>query len=216
MDNENTINRQIKNLFFENLANFFTFFRLFGSIWVFTIAIRSPEQLWRILIIATLVVLSDLIDGKIARKLKLTNPFGAALDQLGDKIFVVPSLVVLSWQYRWVLTDVSSNLVNFTIALMGLLLFLETIFFIVWWILLVSNKIQIHSNTWAKCKTFSIFPLVIFWLLSIVIERDFKIHIIHYSIYLIVLGLVLADIFGCGALKVYYQKYFENKENKKE
>lgn len=209
MNTQKEMDKHIRNWVLENLANFFTFFRLFGSIWILVIAIRNPEQLWKMIIIAALVVLSDLIDGKIARKFNLTSHFGAALDQLGDKFFVVPGLVILSWRYRWMLTDVSSNLVNFAIALMGLLLFLEILFFVAWWVLFIVNKIQIHSNRWAKCKTFSMFPLVIVWLISIAIERDFKIPVVQNSIYLIVLGLILADIFGCAALKAYYQGYFK-------
>ncbi|PIS39891.1 MAG: hypothetical protein COT32_02690 [Candidatus Nealsonbacteria bacterium CG08_land_8_20_14_0_20_36_22] len=204
----------IKKWVFENLANLVTFLRLFGTIYILIIAIRNPEQLWKMIIIGIAVVLTDFFDGKIARKRNLVSPFGAALDQLGDKIFVVPSLVVLSWQYRLAATNLSADLVNFILALMILLVFTESILFVAWWILFAHNKIQIHTNVPAKYKASSIFPVVLIWLFSIAIERDFKLPVIQYSIYLIALGLIITNIFGCAALKIYYQKYSELEEIK--
>lgn len=46
------------------------------------------------IIILGLVILTDIIDGYIARKNKISSKFGALIDPLGDKVFVVSALLL--------------------------------------------------------------------------------------------------------------------------
>jgi len=48
------------------------------------------------LIVFILICITDFVDGKIARALKASSPFGALLDVTADFVFIISSLVMLS------------------------------------------------------------------------------------------------------------------------
>jgi len=60
----------------------------------------SNNRLYLILaaIVFVLIGATDFVDGKIARKLKITSPLGALLDVAADFIFIVFSLIMLNMQ----------------------------------------------------------------------------------------------------------------------
>src|SRR5437870_10573200 len=50
------------------------------------------------LLIFLVAALSDLADGYIARRFKLTSALGAALDPIADKLNMLVATVLLAWQ----------------------------------------------------------------------------------------------------------------------
>ncbi len=201
--------KNIKQKLLENLANLITFLRLFISIWLLITAWCNPEQIIFMAVLAGLAILTDFLDGKIARELEKMSKFGAALDQLGDKVFVMPSLGILVCKYGWVMNDLNSKLVNFIKALVVLLIFVEFLQLIAWWIFFLGRKLQAQSNYWAKVKTFGAFGVIIIWLILLVLEIEFKRPVIQSWIYLIAFTLIITDILAFAALKTYYQDYVE-------
>ena len=199
----------MKQKLLENLADLITFSRLFASIWLLITAWCNPEQLLFMAVLAGTAVLTDFLDGKIARKLEKTSKFGAALDQLGDKVFVMPSLGILVFKYGWVMNNLPSKLVNFIKALVVLLIFVEFLQLIAWWIFFLGRKLQAQSNYWAKIKTFSAFGVIIIWLILLILEIEFKKPVIQSWIYLIAFTLIVTDILAFAALKTYYEHYIE-------
>jgi len=201
--------KNIKEKVLENLANFITFLRLFFSVWLLITVWCNPEQLIFMTILACLAILTDFLDGKIARELEKTSKFGAALDQLGDKVFVMPSLGILICKYGWVMDSLAPKLVNFVRALVTLLIFIEFLQLIAWWIFFLGRKVQAQSNNWAKAKTFSAFGVIIVWLILLIWEIELKKPVIQSGIYLIALALIVTDILAFVAVKTYYQDYIE-------
>ena len=89
-----------------NLPNVLTLIRL-ALIPVFIILFYCPTDLSNLYaaIVFIIAALTDLLDGYLARKLKLTTKFGAFLDPVADKIIVCTALVLIVEHYS-LYTDV--------------------------------------------------------------------------------------------------------------
>ena len=83
-----------------NLPNVLTLIRL-GLIPVFIILFYWPTDMsnFYAAIVFVVAALTDLLDGYLARKLKLTTKFGAFLDPVADKIIVCVALVLIVEHY---------------------------------------------------------------------------------------------------------------------
>ena len=90
-----------------NLANKLTLARVVMV--PFFVAFMLIEEipfnyLWAVLIFIA-ASLTDMADGKIARKYNMITDFGKFLDPLADKVLVISALICmveLGWTYSWV------------------------------------------------------------------------------------------------------------------
>ena len=89
-----------------NLPNKLTVARII-MVPVFIIVAMLPENvipfLWSSIISVTLFViasLTDMLDGKIARKYNLITDFGKFLDPLADKFMVIGAMLVILYKYE--------------------------------------------------------------------------------------------------------------------
>ena len=80
-----------------NLPNKLTMFRviLIPFFIVFLLASLTPYDKWIALAIFIIASLTDLLDGKIARKYNLVTNFGKFMDPLADKLLVCSALICL-------------------------------------------------------------------------------------------------------------------------
>ena len=80
-----------------NLPNKLTMFRviLIPFFIVFLLASLTPDDKWIALAIFIIASLTDLLDGKIARKYNLVTNFGKFMDPLADKLLVCSALICL-------------------------------------------------------------------------------------------------------------------------
>lgn len=80
-----------------NLPNKLTIFRviLIPSFIVFLLVPITPYDKWIALAIFIIASLTDLLDGKIARKYNLVTNFGKFMDPLADKLLVCSALICL-------------------------------------------------------------------------------------------------------------------------
>jgi len=207
------MNKEIKNWILQNLANFVTYLGLLGAIWILVVAITNPKEIWLIITLAIFVCLTDLADGIIARELKQTSVFGAALDRLRDKVFVIPTTIILVWYYRQAIAGLPVVLLTFTWALISLIIFFEIVFLAGWWIF-ICKRLRVGTTKRGKEKTFAEFSVIIIWLISLTIERYSQISVFQYSIWLIDLALFVTALYTLASVKDYYQKYNELKIEK--
>lgn len=93
-----------------SLPNLLGLFRIVATpllVWLIIIA-QPGSYLWAVLLLIVMA-LSDLADGKIARRLNVVSPLGIFLDTISDKIFVTGALLPM------VQIDLLSGWVAFTI-----------------------------------------------------------------------------------------------------
>ena len=127
-----------------NLANKLTLFRvILVPFFVASLSLSPPQHLIALILFA-LASVTDMLDGKIARKYNQITDFGKFLDPLADKILVAAALVCmveLGYTYAW---------------LVWVILARE---FLVSGIRLVAagskEKTVIAANIWGKLKTAS-------------------------------------------------------------
>jgi CDP-diacylglycerol--glycerol-3-phosphate 3-phosphatidyltransferase len=77
-----------------SLPNLLGLFRIIATpLLVWLIAVASPAPyLWAVLLLLVMA-LSDMADGRIARRLNVVSPLGIFLDTISDKIFVTGALL---------------------------------------------------------------------------------------------------------------------------
>ena len=82
------------------LPNQLTVLRLFLT--VLFVAARESGMPWGATVAAiafALAVLSDYLDGVIARKLRCETDFGRLMDPLADKVLIAAALILLAWSH---------------------------------------------------------------------------------------------------------------------
>lgn len=174
------------------------------TVWLLMVAITNPEQLWLILVLSGLVGLSDLLDGWIARRLKIESSIGGVLDRLRDKIFICPILIILVWPWHW--STIESGILTFTKALIVLIILIE-FFLILMGIVGLVKRLDVRANPFGKRKMFCQFVAVYLWLLSLVAERYLGLSPAHLSIYLIDLILCAVIYLGLKSFEGYWERY---------
>ena len=122
------------------LIPFFVVFMLFD--------ITGAEDKWIALVIFCVASLTDMLDGKIARKYNLVTNFGKFMDPLADKLLVCTALICLT----------SMNRLNVIVVLV----IIAREFIISGFRLVASdNGIVIAASYWGKFKTVSQMALII-------------------------------------------------------
>ncbi len=206
------VNR-LKKWLFQNIANVITVLGLILSVWLLVVGITFPENLWLITLLASLIGLSDFLDGKIARRLKINSSFGSIIDRLRDKIFICPTLIILLWYYR-AETFKSLFAVTFTAGLVIVIVFLECLLLFAWPFTII-KKLDIAPNQYGRIKTFLQFMAIMIWLISLIVGKYSGFSVIKFSIYLINIVLIAVVYFAVKSLDGYYQKYkTSNTQNK--
>ena len=122
------------------LIPFFVVFMLFD--------ITGAADKWIALVIFCVASLTDMLDGKIARKYNLVTNFGKIMDPLADKLLVCTALICLT----------SMNRLNVIVVLV----IIAREFIISGFRLVASdNGIVIAASYWGKFKTVSQMALII-------------------------------------------------------
>lgn len=77
-----------------SIPNFLGLFRIVTTpLLVWLVLLQQPgAYLWAVLLLVVMA-LSDMADGKIARRLKVVSPLGIFLDTISDKIFITGALL---------------------------------------------------------------------------------------------------------------------------
>ena len=122
-----------------NLPNRLTILRIF-LIPFFVFFMLSDFSKWIALIIFVVAALTDMLDGKIARKYNLVTDFGKFMDPLADKLLVCSALICLVELKRipaWIVIAIISR--EFIISGFRLVA--------------AEKQIVIAANFWGKIKT---------------------------------------------------------------
>ena len=105
-----------------NIADWFSFYRIFAAPFLILIAWFGHRELFSWLLLFSYS--TDMIDGFLARKLKITSPRGSQLDSMGDQLTLIVAFIGLlffefefiSQQYRWILIPFSLYCIQMLIA----------------------------------------------------------------------------------------------------
>lgn len=137
-----------------NLPNKLTLIRMFlAPIYLALMLIEFPYHYIVALAVFSIASLTDMLDGKIARKNNLITVFGKLLDPLADKMLTTAALLAFmreGWCSIWIVMIVLTR--EFAVAGVRLIA--------------TAQGIVIPANYWGKAKTVSqmVFTIVIMFL----------------------------------------------------
>lgn len=105
-----------------NIADWFSFYRVFAAPFLVIIAILGHRELFTWLLLVSYS--TDMIDGQLARRLKITSPRGSQLDSFGDQLTLLVGFIGLllfeydfiQKNYVWILVPFSLYFVQMLIA----------------------------------------------------------------------------------------------------
>jgi len=190
---------------FDNSANLITAIGIILTGWISAIFWwnEPAEHHLLIVLLATGVGFSDLLDGWLARRWKVATSLGGFLDKFRDKLFAC-SVFIYFFVELWFWTDgVLSVLVK---ALIVLVLVIE-LFLITIWIAGVIKKFDTSSHLAGKIKMTFYFIAIGWWFflewLGNQFKWEFKNCLYIGSIFL----LSTASIYGILSVVGYVQRY---------
>lgn len=194
--------RTLREWYFLNRANFITVLGLVFTSLLLIEVIKRPENLRTITIYYLLSGLSDFLDGKIARKLKIESNLGAVIDPIRDKLLFCPSLTILIIQY--------SSMFHFSIfALILVVAILEVITFYMgavglYWHVKGTKAVDISASSSGKNKTLCVFVVGLLLIVYLSSITPPKAQIILLA--LIYLGFILMIYWSKKSIGEYEKK----------
>ncbi|MDE6727187.1 MAG: CDP-diacylglycerol--glycerol-3-phosphate 3-phosphatidyltransferase, partial [Oscillospiraceae bacterium] len=146
-----------------NLANKLTMFRVIVvPFFVFFMCFSAiPYRFVISLVLFALASITDMIDGKVARKYNMVTDFGKFLDPLADKVLVAAALVCfveLGWTSAWVVFVILTR--EFLVS--GIRLVAAS----------SEKKVVIPANIWGKLKTAVTMVAMVGLLILVVLITD--------------------------------------------
>ncbi len=176
-----------------NTPNKLTVARIIATpIFMATMIFNFPYHYLVSLILFIAASLTDMIDGKMARKYNLVTDFGKFLDPLADKMLTTSAYLGFICVYAG----------NFSICLQMtiitfIVLFREFMVSSIRLVVVSSGGKVIAANMWGKCKTVSQMLGIIFALLAYTLIADFG---IVNTAFIDVCNIVICVLFWASAV----------------
>ncbi len=171
-----------------NTPNKLTIVRIIATpVFMAALMIEFPYHYTVALLLFAGASLTDMIDGKMARKYGLITDFGKFLDPLADKMLTTAAFLGfikmgIGWQVTWIAFIVLFR--EFLISSLRL-------------VVVSSGGKVIAANIWGKCKTVSQMAGIIFALLAYALISDFG---INGSGFVLACDIIISILFWVSAV----------------
>ncbi len=171
-----------------NTPNKLTIARIIATpLFMAALMIEFPYHYTVALVLFIAASLTDMIDGKMARKYNLVTDFGKFLDPLADKMLTTAAFLGfikmgIGWQVTWIAFIV---------------LFREFMVSSIRLVVVSSGGKVIAANMWGKCKTVSQMLGIIFALFSYALIADFG---INNAVFVDICNIIISVLFWISAV----------------
>ncbi len=171
-----------------NTPNKLTIARIIATpLFMAALMIEFPYHYTVALVLFIAASLTDMIDGKMARKYNLVTDFGKFLDPLADKMLTTAAFLGfikmgIGWQITWIAFIV---------------LFREFMVSSIRLVVVSSGGKVIAANIWGKCKTVSQMLGIIFALFSYALIADFG---INNTVFVDICNIIISVLFWISAV----------------
>lgn len=171
-----------------NTPNKLTIARIIATpLFMAALMIEFPYHYTVALVLFIAASLTDMIDGKMARKYNLVTDFGKFLDPLADKMLTTAAFLGfikmgIGWQITWIAFIV---------------LFREFMVSSIRLVVVSSGGKVIAANIWGKCKTVSQMLGIIFALFSYALIADFG---INNAVFVDICNIIISVLFWISAV----------------
>jgi len=198
-------------LIFENTANVITAIGIILTIWINFIIWNGPFNQQFVFILVVCIALSDLLDGWIARRLKITSSAGEFLDKIRDKLFSCSAFAYFFVElWKW---DGGACLALVK-GLVILALIIES-FTVLIWIRGFIDGIDTSSDVSGKIKT-AFYFIAIGWWFFLEAIRNMTGHYFENILYSgLIVFLFISSVYGILSASIYVQRHNDFIEEKK-
>ncbi len=173
-----------------NTPNKLTIARIIATpIFIAAMLIDFPYHYTVSLVLFIAASLTDMIDGKMARKYNLVTDFGKFLDPLADKMLTTSAY--LGFMYLYAVADGAKNTVlgiQMTVILF-IVLFREFMVSSLRLVTVSSGGKVVAANIWGKLKTVSQMAGIILALFAYVLIGDFGLEAIRSAFDIVIMAL---------------------------
>jgi len=202
MDTDNqVVNR---GWLFRNIANFITILGVFLCSPLWWIVFFQRDQIRMLVIFIGAVLVTDWLDGKVARALNIVSNFGAAIDRLRDKFLLAPMFLFLLLDVR---VDLPLKVIVVPLALVEALLLGTCFVGIFSGFFGIFKGLSISANKWGKIKMFVVPSTIILCLLNILAEERWGQNYHTLTTIILVLMLLGGFLLTVMSLWGYISKY---------
>jgi len=197
----------LKNLIRTNLPNSITTIGIILTAWLNLLIWNEPNNRLLILLLAVGILLSDLIDGWLARRWRIVGPVGGFLDKFRDKLFSCSLFIYFLKEFwRW-----ADGIWLAFVKGLVILILLSEFFLMSVWIVGFVKGLNTDTHWTGKVKTDFYFVAIGWWFflgwLEDWFERELESHLYWGLISLLSIG----SFFGILSVVAYLQRY--NKKN---
>ena len=182
-----------------NTPNKLTLARMIATpVFMATMLINFPYHYTVSLILFIAASLTDMIDGKMARKYNLVTDFGKFLDPLADKMLTTSAYLGFAYIYG-VLDGVKSSTLGIQMTIiLFVVLFREFMVSSLRLVTVSSGGKVVAANIWGKLKTVSQMAGIIFALFAYVLVKDFGLVSLQNVFDIIILVLFWISALLCA------------------
>jgi CDP-diacylglycerol--glycerol-3-phosphate 3-phosphatidyltransferase len=184
--------RQEHGWFYRNSANLITIFGIVLCFPLLYFVLWHGECIWTILGLVVFICLTDLADGKVARRLNITSPFGVAADRYRDK-------GIMFIMFYFLLLDPKTDMI--IKILMALLAVMEFVLLVQCCVGIIFHKSEVSANDWGKRKMFLMSAGMIMCVALIAMRNE--LGLVSYGLALISLWLIFLTSLGFSFLSLY-------------
>lgn len=199
--------RKVGKIIFQHLANLVTIIGIILTAWLNVILWSEPVKLLSSLLLSLGIWSSDLLDGWLARHLKIVGSVGDFLDRLRDKLYFC-SLFVYFFKELWYRID--GIWLAFIKGLIIVILPIECFLIFIWFIGFIKGlEIELHSSS--KVKAAFCFMAINWWFLINWLENLLQKELENYLYLALILLLFGASVYGMFSVVHYLQRYYSHK-----
>ena len=170
-----------------NIPNMLSLFRL-GLIPVYMYIYLTAKESWQYWLAGAVLAVScmtDMVDGKIARKYNMITPLGKLLDPIADKLLVNSTIIILASRIP--------QLVIVAVVMIARDIVVDAVRLIA----VTKNKV-VAANIWGKLKT--VFQMVA---ISLVLLNDFPFSFIPWNVNVSYILCYIAGVCSLLSMVVY-------------
>ena len=196
--------RKAGEIIFQHLANLVTTIGIILTAWLNVILWNQPAEHRLLIFLFSLGIwFSDLLDGWLARRLKIVGSVGDFLDRFRDKFYFC-SLFAYFFKELWCGIDgIWSAFIKASIVL---ILLIECFLIFIWFVGFIKGlEIKLHSSS--KVKASFCFIAINWWFFISWLERFLQKELENYLYPGLILLLFGASIYGIFSIVHYLQRY---------
>jgi len=180
-----------------NLANLITFARLSLCLALFWLIFAHRDRSGTIFILVLVALLSDAVDGEVARRMKIVSRFGAAFDRIVDKLF-------LGIMFYFFLSDQRVDLLLKTIIIP---LAIVEVLLLALWMAGVAKNMDVSASLWGKRKMIFLAVGIVAGMAKILIEEGWSTEAPNCTVPFLFLIFEASLVFAVMSLKTHFGKY---------